>query len=57
MKFKMIKITKEDVDIRKICKNIIKLLQRKADLKNIGLRLNIGKKIPKIFQSDKNRLR
>jgi len=57
MKFKMLKVTKEDVNIRNICQTIFKLLKRKAELKNIGLKLNIEKRIPEIITSDKNRLR
>jgi len=57
MKFKTLKMVKENVSLRKICKSVMKLFERKSMLKKVKLITSIKDDIPDYIISDKNRIR
>jgi len=57
MKFKTLKILKENVSLRNVCKSVMKLFERKSMLKKVKLLTNIMFDIPDYIITDKNRIR
>lgn len=56
MKFKTLKISKQKVCLREVCKSVLQLMDRKAQLKNLKMILNVKPGVPEFIISDKNRL-
>jgi len=50
-------MVKENVSLRKICKSVMKLFERKSMLKKVKLITSIKDDIPDYIISDKNRIR